>query len=270
MGPRVRKIPMKQWPSAQQHAPTLKAPPLNEPLRMEAEPSDHANAGQLPLASDLALLGDEIARLENDRRMIGFEIHDGVVQGIVASIMQLEAMSPHLSEPHRERAARVIEMLRGSVAEARRIMQGLGPAHLEEAGLIAAIEELIVQQGPDRCPIRFRHDVISSLIPLPLQSAIFRIVQEGISNINRHSQASAAEISLIQSGEHLRLTLTDNGVGFRSEGESTVGFGLRGITERARLFGVRPNVTSAPDAGTTIEIDFPLIPSGPESVSAPD
>lgn len=248
----------------------MESTPLNEPRRTEAESSDHPNTGQLPLVPDLEPLADEIARLENDRRMIGYEIHDGVVQGIVASIMQLEAMSPHLPEPQRDKAARVIEMLRGSVAEARRIMQGLGPAHIEEAGLIAAIEGLIAQQGPDRCPTRFHHDVASNQISLSLQSTIFRIVQEGISNINRHSQASEAEISLIQSGERLRLTIADNGVGFPIEVGTSGGFGLRGITERTKQFGILPNITSAPDAGTTIEVDFPLIPSGPELASAPD
>lgn len=239
--------------------------PLNELWPTDAESSGHANAGRHPLSQEVALLEDEIARLENDRRMIGFEIHDGVVQGIVASIMQLEAMSPHLSEPHREQAARVIEMLRGSVVEARRIMQGLAPAQLEEAGLIAVIEGLINQQGPERCPVRFHNDINPRLIPLPLQSAIFRIVQEGISNINRHSQASAAELSLIQTGERLRLTLSDNGVGFRSEEESSAGFGLRGIAQRAQQFDGRPRITSAPGAGTTIEVEFPLAPIAPGS-----
>ncbi|MEX0793656.1 MAG: sensor histidine kinase [Pirellulaceae bacterium] len=240
---------------------------MNEPPQPTVPSSGAPQAEQAPQTSDSALLAEAIAQLENDRRLIGFEIHDGVVQGIVASIMQLEAMSPHLPKPQRVKIAQVIEMLRGSVAEARRIMQGLSPAPLEETGLIAAIEELVAQQGPDRCAIRFRHDVIARPISLLLQSAVLRIVQEGISNINRHSQASIAEILLTSTDDCLLLSVVDNGIGFDPQEKSSGGFGLRGITERARQFGVRPNIISAPGAGTIVEVDLPFIPPDPNAIS---
>jgi signal transduction histidine kinase len=93
----------------------------------------------------------------------------------------------------------------------------------------------------------------------PLESAIFRITQEALTNIRRHSGSDRASLALLQHGEWIRLVIRDWGCGFEPGKVQEERFGLQGIRQRARLLGTDATIESAPGKGTLIVIDFPLI-----------
>lgn len=223
--------------------------------KLEAEIRERSLVEQ-QLLQDKVYLQYLLSGHERDRQLIAYEIHDGVVQGLTAAIMHLE-MAP--GEIDQERIDTALRILRGSVAEARRVMKGLSPPLLEDIGVIAAIEGMLEEQMPDHCEILFEHDVqFDRLLPL-LECTIYRVVQESVANILRHSQATHAKIRLEEKESRLVLTVEDDGVGFDAAGAAATGFGLKGIAERAKLFDVEAKLETSPGAGTRLTIDFPLI-----------
>lgn len=223
--------------------------------KLEAEIRERSLVEQ-QLLQDKVYLQYLLSGHERDRQLIAYEIHDGIVQGLTAAIMHLE-MAP--GQIDQERIDTALRILRGSVSEARRVMKGLSPPLLEDIGVIAAIEGMLDEQMPDSCEIDFQHDVqFDRLLPL-LECTIYRVVQESVANIMRHSQAKHARIRLDEMGDRLILTVEDDGIGFDPGRVAGSGFGLKGIAERAKLFDVEAKIESSPGAGTRLKIDFPLI-----------
>ncbi len=207
---------------------------------------------------------------EGERRLIAYDIHDGFLQAVIASVMHLEGLGadPSLRDSTREKLMVPINLLRSSIEEARRMISGLRPPILDEQGLLAAIKFLISEKRDPRIKVDFHHaEGLGRLDPV-LEGTLFRIVQEALSNIARHSQAETAEISLLQIGDTLRLVIEDSGVGFDVHKATGRQFGLRGIRERARLFGGTATITSTLGAGTRISVELPLRPDfGPATRS---
>ena len=108
----------------------------------------------------------------------------------------------------------------------------------------------------------FRYDVKFVRLPPLLEGALFRIVQESLTNACRHSQATRVDIELTQQDDRVLLTIRDNGIGFDRSAVPDDRFGLRGLIERARLFGGRSQIRSEPGTGTEIWADLPINKSG--------
>jgi PAS domain S-box-containing protein len=199
---------------------------------------------------------------ERDRQLVAYEIHDGIVQDMTGTLMILEAARHVLTEEEQEPPEKLdqsIRLIRDSIGEARRLIDGLRPAALEEAGVIAAVENLAAQMSQDsHLAIELRHDIQFDRIAPTLEMAIYRIVQECLRNAWQHSEADKARVELIQSGERLSISVRDQGVGFDPEKVRKKRYGLAGVRERARLLGGTANIRSAPGAGTTIEVELPL------------
>ena len=132
--------------------------------------------------------------------------------------------------------------------------------------MIAAIEYLANETRRFLSHVDFVHDVSFQRLAPPLESAIFRIAQEALNNIRRHSRAEKACISLTCRDGHLRLEITDDGVGFLPEEIGDENFGLQGIRQRARLLGGSTTITSVHGRGTCVAVEFPL-PSAAEEWS---
>ncbi len=130
---------------------------------------------------------------------------------------------------------------------------------LDELGIIAAIEYLINETRPDVPNIQFVHHTKFGRLAPPLESAIFRIVQEALSNIRVHSGSRRAKVELIEHGQQLRLVVRDWGKGFDPAKVHEGRFGVQGIRQRVRLLGGRVVIDSRPGEGTTVVVDFPLI-----------
>ena len=130
---------------------------------------------------------------------------------------------------------------------------------IDEQGILAAIEYLIGEQTAHAAlKITFEHDVQFSRLPPLLEGTMFRIVQEALNNVRRHSGAERAAVRLTQSGNRVRIEIEDAGSGFDLGNVPDQRFGLRGIRERARLFDGKATIESAPGRGTRILVELPL------------
>jgi signal transduction histidine kinase len=180
---------------------------------------------------------------------------------MTAALMHLEAagaLAAHSPDAEQEQA-RGIELLRRSIGEARLLIGGLRPPILEQHGVIAAIEFLVEEARRAITHIDFKHPgSFERLIP-QLESALFRIVQEALTNARRHSKSERVEIELATYDRRVRVTIRDWGVGFEPQRVSNERYGLRGIRERAKVLEGTAVITSAPGEGTIIEVDLPLL-----------
>ncbi|HTU24847.1 MAG TPA: response regulator [Pirellulales bacterium] len=198
---------------------------------------------------------------ERERQLFAYEIHDGLSQLVTGSLMHLEASeqaADRSSQWAHKEFAHGIRLLREAVAEARRLLSGLRPPILDESGVVAAIEYLTneVRQFVDE--VKFVHKVHFKRLAPPLESAIFRIVQEALNNIRLHARAKHVLVTFEQTGETLRLEISDDGVGFDPYAVGDDHFGLQGMRERARLLDGRAAIRSTAGHGTHITVDFPL------------
>ena len=149
------------------------------------------------------------------------------------------------------------------MAEARRLIGGLRPPVLDEAGVVPAIEYLVAEhQRHDGPEIEFVHEVQFDRLAPPLESALFRIVQECLTNACRYSQSPKVRVELRQVDDRVRIDVQDWGVGFDPKQIGDGHFGLRGIRERARLLGGAVSIQTAAAAGHPHHGRVPLDPAG--------
>jgi signal transduction histidine kinase len=157
------------------------------------------------------------------------------------------------------------ETLRESLAEARRLISGLRPPILDDMGVVAAIRHLLSDQPVDARPrVAFSGKVEFDRLEPVLENAIFRIVQEGMTNVRRHSKSDNVRLELAQNDDLVRIEIEDWGVGFDLENVPQDRFGLAGIRERARVLGGRATINSVPGKGTCITVELPLMESKAE------
>jgi PAS domain S-box-containing protein len=195
---------------------------------------------------------------ESDRKLVAYEIHDGLVQYVTASLMHLDSFVQLLPpEVPRENLDVARALLSNALGEARRLISGLRPPILDESGVVAAIDYLVREQAGE-CHVEFVHDVRTPRYSPLVESALFRICQEAMTNIRKHSRATQATIELTEEERRVRLVVRDNGVGFDPAAVRKQTFGLQGMRERTRLLGGEAIIESAPGSGTQITVSLPL------------
>lgn len=205
---------------------------------------------------------------ERERQLVAYEIHDGLVQYLTGAVMRLHRVIE--SEPLppgecRDDLELALHFMQTSLREGRRLISGLRPPILDESGIVLAIEYLIQEpQDPGQAEVEFIHDVqFHRLTPL-LESALFRITQEALTNARRYSKAQHIRISLVQGDGVIRLGIHDDGVGFDPRKVHEARYGLQGIRERSRLLGGGASIQSSPGQGTQVDVTLPILlaPSG--------
>ncbi len=164
-----------------------------------------------------------------------------------------------LSDAVRAELTRGVKLLRSAVSEGRRLISGLRPPILDESGIVAAIEYLINENRESLPDVEFIHDTSFSRLAPPLEDAVFRIVQEALNNVRRHSHCQRARVHMVQTVDHLRVEVRDWGVGFSPEQVAPDRFGLQGIMERVRLLGGQATIGSSPGEGTCVSVEIPLL-----------
>jgi signal transduction histidine kinase len=199
---------------------------------------------------------------ERDRQLLAFEIHDGIVQDMTAALIFLDAAAEGASfadERDKEACQRGLRVLRDSLAEARRLIQGLIPVVLDERGLATSLENLAARFKSDHgleidltAKFNFVH-----LTPA-VEMVVLRIVQEALNNVARHAQTERAEVRVTQTDHELRVGIQDWGVGFDPTQIKKTRYGLAGMRERARLFGGTTEIDSSLGQGTRIIVTLPL------------
>jgi len=212
------------------------------------------------------LLQRVITAQEDERRRVAIELHDGIVQNIVSALFRLQLCSARLgdaSEEVRSALSESQEIVNESVIEIRRIIAGLRPTMLDDLGLVVALERYIQSLQMETklsIKIEVKGDDTPALSP-EAETTIFRIAQEGLNNIIKHSDCSNAVLSIGLENGHLLLVIQDDGAGFDLLGlqkRSTHSFGLVGMRERAQTLGGLLEVDSSPGEGATITARFPL------------
>ena len=204
---------------------------------------------------------------EAERRRISIELHDQVGQILTAVKLNLHALRKTCSGP--EILASIEENLSvidAAVDQVRDLSVDLRPLLLDDFGLVVAVRWYLDRQAKSSgAAVEF---VSLSLkdddrFPAALETACFRIVQEGITNIIRHARARRISVRLERAGDDLMLVISDDGVGFdakalRAAGTAAATLGLRGMEERAQAVGGTLIIDSAPRRGTQICASFPL------------
>jgi signal transduction histidine kinase len=210
-----------------------------------------------------------IASQENERRRISGELHDSLGQRlIVIKNLTHFLLRPKAASQSEEDRRQTIEEISTEVSfaidETRTISYNLRPFQLDRLGLSKAIEALI-KSASSATDIRFSTNIpnIDENFPEDLRINFYRIVQEGLNNVIKHSEATEAEVRIEKTSRGITFSIRDNGVGFASEQKSSVigkgGFGLTGIRERAALLGGIVKIQSHPGTGTHLTIDFDLM-----------
>ncbi len=200
---------------------------------------------------------------EHDRQLTAFEIHDGLAQMLFGAKCQLEALEgrwPAETAELRKFLAEGLEQVRAASREARRLMNGLRPTELDAFGAVKAVDQWLRDQQTQGGPtVDFSHQLGEARLAPLLENAVFRIVQEAVSNARRHSQSDRVQVELMRDGDWLRLRVEDWGLGFDAVATGKNRFGLRGIKERARLLDGRCHIDTAPGRGTRIVVELPFV-----------
>ncbi|MFM1904312.1 MAG: Signal transduction histidine-protein kinase/phosphatase DegS [Planctomycetota bacterium] len=196
---------------------------------------------------------------ERERQLVSYEIHDGLAQYLAGAIMHLQAWEVALGDhPGMAELHRGVRLLQAAADEARRLISGLRPPDLDELGIIEAIESLVADARTEIPTVTFRHDLPAARLPSSLETTIFRIVQESLSNARKHAGASTASVEVVVAGDQVRIRVTDDGCGFEPGRVAEDRFGLEGIRQRARLCGGEPLIRSRLGGGTTVEVSLPI------------
>jgi signal transduction histidine kinase/ligand-binding sensor domain-containing protein len=218
-----------------------------------------------------------IASQEAERKRIAAELHDSIGQSLIIIKNLATLVSGMSTDGGRARAEEISTEASQAIAEVREIAQNLRPHHLDRIGLTKALEAL-VRKAAGASPIAFTADMdpLDGVFPKDAEINVYRVVQEGVNNILKHSQATEASVIARRSPSQVLLTMHDNGRGFMAPprgsraGDTAVaamgndlsepaGFGLTGIVERVTLLGGRADVRSAPGQGTTISVQFDIV-----------
>jgi signal transduction histidine kinase len=198
--------------------------------------------------------------LAGDRPSLAHEIHDGFIQDAFAAKMVLDSVLALGRLPDGEtrlQVQRAAELVDKALCESRRLISGTRLPELEALGAVRAIEALIDALPAGAPAVRFISDVNCERTDYATQVAVYRIAQQALHNICRHSRAERAEIRLFRNEDRLRLEIEDWGIGFDPAGVNEDRFGLQGIRQRARLLRGRASIESAPGKGTRIVVELP-------------
>ena len=197
--------------------------------------------------------------LVEERNRLARDLHDSVKQKAFAASAQISTVrrlmgkDPDKAQTHVEQAERLIDNLR---EELTGLIKELLPPPLEDKGLVSALREFTEdwsQQNEIELDLRIKNE---RSFPVSFEQVIFKIVQEALSNVARHSQATHVLVRLVFSGQDLKCTIKDDGKGFNLH-ENHSGFGLRSLQERASGLGSELNIKSALGEGT--EVSFTVL-----------
>lgn len=214
---------------------------------------------------DTAAASLDVLRAEHaERQRISQEIHDGVCQILSSANFRLRALVERLerTDPKgRESAERAATLVGGAIDEIRRISRNLRPAVLNDFGLLPALRGLL-RDFRETTGARFRLQAKAlPRLPPETEFAVYRILQEAMSNAARHAKAKSVQVSLRAVGATLAARVSDDGKGMSPAGPNApdrAGSGLANMKNRASLLGGTLEVRSSPGRGTDVVLRLPL------------
>jgi signal transduction histidine kinase len=210
------------------------------------------------------LSGRMVAQHEEERRRLSLELHDETAQVFSAVKLQLGIVREDVPEAQAERLGRVMGLVDQGMASIRSVTEALRPSLLDDLGLLPALRALVTD-FENRTGIAASYDGPDSLSVLPedAELAVFRAVQEGLSNVARHAEADTVAVSITNPAGHLGIVIEDSGRGFGSaEANGEERTGLAGMRERLAGLGGTVTIEGRPGGGTTLRIELPLVGEG--------
>lgn len=202
---------------------------------------------------------------EQEKRRVARELHDELGQALTALKIDVNWVRDNLAAGPRAAEAKLAAMqdlIDSTVASARRIASELRPLMLDDLGLVAACDWLAQnfrQRSGVACELVIGEGELD--LPDPYATAVFRVLQESLTNATKHARATQVEVTLERSADEVVLTVRDNGVGFAPAQPRKPGsHGFTGLRERAALLNGSITIDSAPGRGTVIEMRLPAQP----------
>lgn len=239
---------------------------------VEAERSRAAALVELAAAEERdrvrsEMLGEILGAQEAERARVARDLHDDVGQALTSVLLGLRLVESSLRAPDVDLADALAhtEEVRGLVADAlartRRLAFELRPTVLDDVGLLAALERLVAETTA-RSPLAVElaaHGLGEGRLPAAIETVVYRVVQEALTNVVRHSGATGASVTVSLSESRLRAVVEDDGAGFDPVAtRARPHLGIEGMTERAELVGGSVTLASAPGVGTTVRLEVPL------------
>ena len=197
---------------------------------------------------------------ELERGRLARELHDETGQALTSILLGLKPLEEALAEhPARAALAELREHVVAALQDVRRLAVELRPAVLDDYGLVAALERL-TEAFAEQTGIRvdFHSALGEKRLPQEVETALYRVVQESLTNIVKHANARSVSISLARRASGVAAVIEDDGAGFDPRAVREGGVGLLGMRERLALLDGRIEIESRPGAGTTLVAEVPL------------
>lgn len=230
-------------------------------------------ARQVSIAVQTYSLADDLRRSrerlvnarEEERRRLRRDLHDGLGSSLASMTLHLnEAIRLHLDHPERSKQAieNVQQQMQEAIADIRRLVYSLRPPALDEFGLAFALQELALQVPSSSLQIVLEGTDRELTLSAAAEVAVYRIVQEALTNVVRHANASKCHIHLEMEPDILHIRIADNGKGMPVHAKP--GIGVRSIRERAEELGGSLELESVPGNGMKIHVCLPIEERRPE------
>lgn len=199
---------------------------------------------------------------EEERRRVARELHDEAGQSLTALVAGLSSMEGAVDPELGGRVLQLRDLARSTLADLRRLAHGLHPATLDRLGLRTALERHVQEFGEAhgaRVDMHVEESQAAEPLPAEAQIALYRIVQEALTNCGRHAQAKSISVVLHRKPESARIVVEDDGRGFEvGATRESIGLGLVSMHERVAALGGRVEIESAPGEGTTVMAEIPV------------
>jgi len=269
---RQRTLELQQLTEALEHQVQERTEELevaNEELKVEIDECQRVEIELKKSESGLRHLSLELLNAqEKERKLVAGEIHDSIGSSLSAIKFKVENALTEVADKSPETTTvlqSVIPIVQGAIDEARRIQMNLRPSVLDDLGILATIRWFCRQFESTYSRIRISQDIKieEHQVPGPLKTVIFRVLQEGLNNIAKHSQAKMVMLLLRKTGQGVQLIVRDNGQGFdlskvQSPNGTAQGLGLTNMGERTELSGGSFKIESTQGKGTTIRASWPI------------
>ncbi|MBK7434636.1 MAG: sensor histidine kinase [Chitinophagaceae bacterium] len=203
-----------------------------------------------------------ISAEENERKRIAADLHDGIGQMMSAAKMNLSAFEndlPFKDADHKAAFERVISLVDESCREIRSVSHQMMPNALLKSGLASAVREFIDKIDHRVIRINLYTEGLDEKLDSNVETVLYRVIQECVNNVIKHSRAGSLDISLIRDNDGISATVEDNGRGFdTSDKQQFEGIGLKNIISRIGYLKGTVDFDSAPGKGTLVAIHVPL------------
>lgn len=246
---------------------------LAETFNAMSQNLEHTIADLVQAKQEIARQSEQLQQLlvrtnavqEDERKRIAFDIHDGVIQLVIAAGYELQAAARQIGNGQNTEAQRKLERARQlmdqTVTEMRRIVFDLHPTSLDSRGLIPSLEKYTAswqEMSGVACAFAVEGEPVD--LPSETKIGVYRIVQEALTNVRKHAGASRVSVLTRFVPGHLQLTIEDDGSGFSLEEIKAISghLGLMSMTERARTLGGHLTIESQPGHGTRLVLSIPL------------